>query len=160
YGLQVNGEGIAATDVDKAWQERQSQYAQALGGPRMITPQKALVQQQVIDDLVRDTALRQRAQASGFRVSDQQVRVAYEQEPAFQVDGKFNVTVARAMLIQVGLTPETFEAERRQSLQISQLTGGIQLSDFLTPTEVLRIYALENEQREVRYALLPLDRYA
>jgi peptidyl-prolyl cis-trans isomerase D len=160
YGLQVNGEGISTAAVDRAWQERQSQYVQALGGADMSAPQKALVQQQVIDDLVRDAVLRQRAEASGYRVSDQAVRAAYEQEPAFQVDGKFNVTVARAMLNQVGLTPETYEAERRQSLQITQLTGGIELSDFLTPTDILRIYALENEQRELRYALLPLDRYA
>jgi len=160
YGLQVNGEGISTAAVDRAWQERQSQYVQALGGADMSAPQKALVQQQVIDDLVRDAVLRQRAEASGYRVSDQAVRAAYEQEPAFQVDGKFNVTVARAMLNQVGLTPESYEAERRQSLQITQLTGGIELSDFLTPTDVLRIYALENEQRELRYALLPLDRYA
>jgi peptidyl-prolyl cis-trans isomerase D len=160
FGLQVNGEGIDATTVDKAWQERQSQYAQAQGGAEMSAPQKAVAQQQVIDDLVRDAVLRQRAQAGGYRVSDQQVLTAYQQEPAFQVDGKFNATVARAMLVQVGLTPESYEAERRQALQISQLTGGIELSDFLTATDVLRIYALENEQREVRYALLPLERFA
>jgi peptidyl-prolyl cis-trans isomerase D len=160
YGLQVNGEGISAEAVDKAWQERQSEYAQALGGAEMSAPQKAAAQQQVIDTLVRDTALRQRAQASGYRVSGQQVREAYEREAAFQVDGKFNATVARAMLNQVGLTPEAYEAERSQALQVTQLTGGIQLSDFLTAAEVLRIYGLENEQREVRYALLPLDRFA
>jgi peptidyl-prolyl cis-trans isomerase D len=160
FGLQVNGEGISASTVDKAWQERQSQYAQALGGADMSAPQKALVQQQVIDDLVRDTVLRQRAQANGYRVSDQEVSAAYAQEPAFQVEGKFNATVARAMLNQVGLTPESYEAERRKALQITQLTGGIQLSDFLTPWEILSIYALENEQREVRYAVLPLERYA
>jgi len=160
YGLQVNGEGIPSATVDRDWQERQSQFVQAQGGTDLSAAQKTLVQQQVVDGLVRDTVLRQRAQASGYRVSDEEVRAAYERESAFQVDGKFNATVARAMLNQVGLTPEQYEAERRQSLQITQLTGGIQLSDFLTPADVLGIYALENEQRELRYALLPLDRFA
>ena len=64
------------------------------------------------------------------------------------------------MLAQIGMTPEAYEAERRQSLQISQLTEGIQLSDFLTGAELNRVYALENEQREIRFALLPVERYA
>ncbi len=61
------------------------------------------------------------------------------------------------MLAQIGLTPAAYEAERRQALQISQLTEGIQLSDFMTNGELDHIYALENEQREVRFALLSAD---
>jgi peptidyl-prolyl cis-trans isomerase D len=65
------------------------------------------------------------------------------------------------MLLQVGLDPRDLRrAERRQALQIGQLTEGIQLSDFFSAPQLLRIYALENEQRELRYALLPAERYA
>ena len=64
------------------------------------------------------------------------------------------------MLAQAGMTPDSYEAERRQALQIQQLTEGIQLSDFLTAPELNRIYALENEQREIRYAVLPVEHYA
>jgi peptidyl-prolyl cis-trans isomerase D len=39
------------------------------------------------------------------------------------------------------------------------LGEAVQLSDFLTPAEVARIYALENEQRELRFALLPPDHF-
>ncbi len=160
YGLKINGEGISTATVQRAWQERQSQFEQAQNGAEMSPAQRSAVQEQVVQEFVRDTALRQRAQANGYRVSDADVLAAYQAEPAFQVDGKFNATVAKAMLSQVGLTPEAYETERRQSLQITQLTGGIELSDFLTPLEVNRIYALENEQRELRYALLPPERFA
>ena len=160
YGLKVNGERVSTETLNRAWQERQAQYAQALNGATLPPAQTRMLQQQLLNEYVRETLLRQRAQASGYRASDAQVLAAYQSEPGFQVDGKFSALAAKTMLAQIGLTPETYEAERRQALQISQLTGGIQLSDFLTAAQLNRIYALENEQREVRYALLPAERYA
>jgi peptidyl-prolyl cis-trans isomerase D len=160
YGLKVNGERVSTETLTRAWQERQAQYAQALNGAALPPAQTQMLQQQLLDEYVRETVLRQRAQASGYRATDAQVLAAYQSEPAFQVDGKFSAMAAKTMLAQVGLTPETYENERRQALQIAQLTQGIQLSDFLTSAEINRIYALENEQREVRYALLPAERYA
>ncbi len=48
----------------------------------------------------------------------QQVIEAYQSEPAFQVDGKFDPQAAETMLAQIGLTPAAYETERRQALQI------------------------------------------
>jgi peptidyl-prolyl cis-trans isomerase D len=160
YGLKVNGERISTDALNRAWQERQAQYAQALNGAALGEAQTHVLQQQLLGQYVRQTVLRQRAQADGYRASEEQVKAAYRSEQAFQVDGKFSPQAAETMLAQVGMTPQEYEAERRQSLQISQLTEGIQLSDFLTASELLRIYALENEQREIRYALLPAERYS
>jgi peptidyl-prolyl cis-trans isomerase D len=159
YALKINGERIGTEALNRAWQERQAQYAQALKGAALSPAQTRALQQQLIDEYIRQTALRQRAQASGYRASKEQLLAAWQSERAFQVDGKFSPQAARTMLAQVGMTPEAFEAERRQSLQISQLTEGIQLSDFLTGAELNRVYALENEQREIRFALLPVERY-
>jgi peptidyl-prolyl cis-trans isomerase D len=160
FGLKVNGEPITTEAMNRAWQERQAQYSQALGGAALSPVQSQLMQQQLVTEFIRETVLRQRAQADGFKASRQQVMDAYRSERAFQVDGKFSPQAAETMLAQIGMSPQAYEAERRQSLQIQQLTEGIQLSDFLTPTEINRIYALQNEQREIRYALLPADRYA
>jgi peptidyl-prolyl cis-trans isomerase D len=160
YGLKVNGERVSTETLNRAWQERQAQYAQALNGTSLPPAQTRMLQQQLLNEYVRETVLRQRAQSAGYRASDAQVLAAYQSEPAFQVEGKFSALAAKTMLAQIGLTPEGYESERRQALQISQLTQGIQLSDFLTSAQINRIYALENEQREVRYALLPAERYA
>ncbi len=160
FGLKVNGETISTETLNRAWQERQGQYQQALNGAPLPPAQTRALQQQLLDEYVRDTVLRQRAQQAGYRVSDSDVLAAYQTEQAFQVDGKFSPLAAKTMLMQIGMTPESYEAERRQGLQISQLTEGIQLSDFMTSAEINRIYALENEQREVRFAVLPAERYA
>jgi peptidyl-prolyl cis-trans isomerase D len=160
YGLKVNGERISTDTLSRAWQERQAQTQQELNGAALSPEQTRVLQDQLLDEFVRETVLRQEAQEAGYRASDAQVRGAYESEPAFQVEGKFNPQAAQAMLLQVGLTPETYEEQRRQALQIGQLTEGIQLSDFLSVPELNRIYGLENEQRDLRYALLPTERYA
>ena len=144
YGLKINGERVSTETLNRSWQERQAQYAQALNGATLNPLQIKMMQHQLVDEFVRETVLRQRAQADGYRASNAQVIAAYQSERAFQVDGKFSAQAAETMLAQAGMTPESYEAERRQALQIQQLTEGIQLSDFLTASELNRIYALEN----------------
>ncbi|MGA8707023.1 MAG: peptidylprolyl isomerase [Steroidobacteraceae bacterium] len=160
YGLKINGERVSTDTLNRAWQERQAQYAQALNGAALPPAQVKFMQGQLVNEYVRETVLRQQAEKDGYRASRQQVIEAYQSEKAFQVDGKFSPQAAETMLAQIGLTPAAYEAERRQVLQISQLTEGIQLSDFMTNGELDHIYALENEQREVRFALLSADKFA
>jgi peptidyl-prolyl cis-trans isomerase D len=155
YGLKVNGEEVPAATLQQAWQERQSQYQQQIKAE--IPPEvRTRLQEQLLDQYVRETLMRQRARERGFRVGDDAVINAYRSESAFQVEGKFNEMAAKGMLAQVGLSPAAYEAQLRNSLQISQLEQSLQIGDFLTETEIQHAFALENEQREVRYALLPL----
>jgi peptidyl-prolyl cis-trans isomerase D len=159
YGLKVNDERISAETLNRAWQQRQAQYQQTLNGAEMSEAQKSMLQQQLIDEYVRQTLLRQRAQRAGYRATDAQVREAVLSEPAFQADGKYDPRIAKGMLAQLGMSEEAYLAERREALQIGQLSEAVELSDFLTPAEVNRIYGLENEQRELRYALLTPDHF-
>ena len=158
YALKVNGEEVAIDDVRQAWQQRQSQLQQQLNG-EVPAERLALLQQQLLNEYIGATLIRQRARERGLRVDNQAVITAYQSEPAFQVDGKFNEVAARAMLTQAGLTPAGYEAQLRDSLQVGQLTLALQATDFLTESERNRIFALENEQRQLRYAILPLERF-
>lgn len=159
YGLKVNGERIGIQTLNRAWQERQAQYQQVLNGAEINGLQKALMQQQLLEEYVRQTVLRQRVRQAGYRATQAQVLEAVRSESAFQIDGKFDPRVAKAVLAQSGMSEDSYLANRRQALEIGQLSEGIELSDFLTPSELERIYALENEQRQLRYALLPADRF-
>jgi peptidyl-prolyl cis-trans isomerase D len=155
YGLKVNGEEVPAATLQQAWQERQSQYQQQTRTdiPPAVRTQ---LQNQLLDQYTRETLMRQRAIARGFRVNDESVVSAYQSEKAFQVDGKFNDVVAKGALAQIGMGPVEYERQLRNTLQVSQLERSLQLGDFLTDSEVKRAFALENEQRQVRFALLPL----
>jgi peptidyl-prolyl cis-trans isomerase D len=159
YGLKVNGERISNETLNRAWQERQAQYQQMRNGSEMSDVEKSVLQHQLIDEYERNTVLRQRATQSGYRATPAEVAQAVRSEPAFQLDGKYDPRVAKVMLAQAGMTEEGYVKERREALEVGQLNQAIELSEFLTPTELARVYALENEQRELRYVLLPADHF-
>ena len=158
YALKVNGEEVPAAKVQQAWQERQAQYQQQFKAD-IPTAMRTQLQNQVLDQFARETLMLQRATERGFRVGDDAVASAYKSETAFQVAGRFDNEAAKGMLAQIGLTPATYERRLRDSLRISQLEQSLRIGDFLTPSELQRAFALENEQREVRYAVLPLAPY-
>jgi peptidyl-prolyl cis-trans isomerase D len=160
YGLKVNGETISNETVDRIWQQRQAQYVQALGGAALSDFQRKVMQDQLVQDYVRDTLVRQRAQSAGYRATNEQVGVALHSEPAFQVDGHYDAQAAQSALAQAGVTVDTYLEQTREQIETGQLSTGVEISDFLTPSEIARIYALENEQRQVRFALLAPDTYA
>lgn len=159
YGLKINGEEIPSATLQQAWQERQSQYQQQVKA-EIPAEVRTRLQEQLLDQYTRSTLLRQRASERGFRVSDAALLTAYHGEASFQVEGKFNEVAAKGMLAQVGMTIASYETQLRSSLQVGQLQQSLQIGDFLTDSELKRTFALENEQREVRYALLPLARYS
>jgi len=159
YAAKVNGEKIPLETARQAWLEQQAQAVQAFGG-EIPEDSKAQLQQSVLEGLITRAMLDDRLHDLGYRVSDEQIKAAIQQEPAFQVDGKYDASVAKARLAQVGLTVAGFEADLRTSLARQQLQRAIALSDFITPAEVDRIIALEDEQREVRYVLFQASDHA
>jgi peptidyl-prolyl cis-trans isomerase D len=101
-----------------------------------------------------------RARDFGYRVSEQQLGETIAQIPAFQVDGKYDARVAKARLASQGMTPAGFESEVRLGLQREQVLNALRVSNFLTRAESERLFALENEQREVRYTVLAPEKFA
>lgn len=159
YGLKVDGETVPVATLQQAWQQRQSDYAQQLRA-EIPEAKKQELQNELIQDYVRSLVLNQRAQGHGYRVGDEELKAAIQGEQVFQVDGQFDPTAYRGMLAQIGTSVAAFEAQQRRSLQVGHLTRGLQVSAFMTPGEIKRAMALENEQREVRYAVVPVARYA
>jgi peptidyl-prolyl cis-trans isomerase D len=85
---------------------------------------------------------------------------AYEEIPAFQVDGKFSNEAATRLLMSQGISPAAFEADQRKELQVLQLQNGIVASAFTTPYELERASTLEAEQRELAWLEVPAARFA
>jgi peptidyl-prolyl cis-trans isomerase D len=117
------------------------------------------LQDGVLERLIRAQLMGERSRDAGYRVSGDRVRQEIEGEPAFQVDGKYSETLALARLAQVGISADQFRNDIRTGLQNAELERGLGLSEFMTPTEIGRRLAIEDEQREVRIAVLPLERF-
>lgn len=158
YAAKVNGEPIPLARVNDAWREQQSRFQQQFGSEIPAETRK-LLRDNLLESFIRQQLVSDRARASGYRVDAQRLRAAIEQEPAFQLDGKYNEQLALARLAQVGLTAERYRADVRRDLQNAELERALVISDFATPQELSRRFALEDEQRELRWAVLPAARY-
>jgi peptidyl-prolyl cis-trans isomerase D len=159
YAAKVNGQEISRAEVNDIWQQQQSRLMQVFGG-NITDAQREQFQQQVLDEAVRSLATTQYAQKVGYRVSDEQLREAFQREPAFQVDGKFNLQVARSRLASSGLSEAAYVDDLKRSLMVNQLLGAIGVSDFFTPAEKKRVLALLDEERELRYLVLQPEAFA
>jgi len=159
YAAEANGSKISIEEARNAWLRQQSAWQQRLGGSELPAPLRTRLQDQVLESLIRRALLTQRSHDLGYRVSDAALREAVQGEPAFQVDGVYSPDAAKAALAQAGISVDTYQEQLRTDLQQLQLEGGVRASDFLTPAELTRLTDLEDQQREVRYLTLPVDRF-
>jgi peptidyl-prolyl cis-trans isomerase D len=159
FAAKVNGEDVPLLDFDRELQERQNQYQQVYR-TEITEDLRRELRRAVIDDLVSQTALRQRVEEQGYRASDTRVAGSIREMPAFQLDGQFDQTQYQGRLANAGMTPTQFEELQRQSLEVGDLQSGILDSTFLTPAEFRRYIELFNERREIAYALFETAAYS
>jgi peptidyl-prolyl cis-trans isomerase D len=159
YAAEANGTKITLEEARNAWLRQQSFWQQRLGGAEIPPELRARLQDQVLEGLIRNALITQRTHDLGYRVSRDALREAVQSEPAFQIDGQYSPEAAKAALAQAGISLEAFQQQLSTDVQRTQLEGGIRASDFLTPAEQQRISALEGEEREVRYLVLPADQF-
>ncbi|HPE60839.1 MAG: peptidyl-prolyl cis-trans isomerase [Steroidobacteraceae bacterium] len=155
---KVNGEKIPAQQAIRGWSERQSRWQQQFNTE--IPPDEVAQQQDaVLEQLALRTLVRQRLDDQGFAISTEQFNRAMHAERAFQVEGVFNPQVAKAALAQVGYSEAQYALDKQLELKTNQLQNGIRVSHFMTPAELKRVIALQTQEREVRYVLLPPQKF-
>ncbi|HEY4210738.1 MAG TPA: peptidylprolyl isomerase [Steroidobacteraceae bacterium] len=155
YAAEAGGQTVSVTDARSAWQREQQQF----GGVDLPAPQKEMLQNQLLDQMVRQLILIDRMHSLGYRISDSDIHQYIRQVPQFQVAGQYNPDVAREILARNGVSEDTYESQVRSDLQTRQLENAFLISEFLTPDELTRMHALESEQREVRFATVPAAKY-
>ena len=160
YAAEANGAKISLEQARNAWLRQQSMWQQRLGGVELPPDLRGKLQDQTLEALIQDTLLQKRTHDLGYRVGDAQLHEALQSLPAFQVEGKYNAEAAKAALLNAGISEETFAEELRTDVQRTQLEGGIRGSNFVTPQELARLIELQDQEREVRYIVLPAERFA
>src|SRR5579862_8295747 len=160
YAAEANGAKISLEQARNAWLRQQSMWQQRLGGVELPPDLRGKLQDQTLEALIQDTLLQKRTHDLGYRVGDAQLHEALQSLPAFQVEGKYNAEAAKAALLNAGISEETFADELRTDVQRTQLEGGIRGSNFVTPQELARLIELQDQEREVRYMLLPAEHFA
>jgi peptidyl-prolyl cis-trans isomerase D len=97
YAAKVNGVEISTNEVRQSYQQQLAQIERQSNAP-LDDAIRNEIKRRVLDDYVNSEALVTRADDLGYRVSDQKLLEAMSQVPAFQVDGKFDLAHAVAVL--------------------------------------------------------------
>jgi peptidyl-prolyl cis-trans isomerase D len=159
YAAEAGGAKITLEDARNAWLREQAQWQQRLGSAEIPPELRPRLQDQVLENLIRSALIARHTRDLGYRVGHDELIAAVHNEPAFQIGGQYSPEAARDALARAGVSPETFQEELRSELESTQLENSIRGSDFLTPIEYARLHELEDQEREVRYLVLPTDKF-
>ena len=159
YAAEANGAKISLEEAHNRWVRQQTQWQQRLGGMEIPPDLRKRFQDQMLEGMIGEALIDERTQSLGYRVSTEALREAVQQEPAFQIGGQFSPEAAKGALAQAGISLADYERDLRTQARRAQLEGGIRASEFLTPAERARLAELEGQEREVRYLVLPAERF-
>ncbi len=158
YAAKVNGDEISMLEFENAYRQQLAQYGEFAA--QLPDEMRAMLRENVLDNLVYDTVVDQYLAESNFRITDETITRFIQGAPEFQVDGRFSKDAYYGWLAERGIDPVAFEANQRIGLRQSQLQRGVGATAFVTPAEYRRYLNLVREEREVSVATFDVDSVA
>lgn len=113
----------------------------------------------VIDNLVQQRLLMQRAGRAGMTITDSQIRDVVSGVDAFRENGAFSYARYEELLKAQGMTPLFFEQRMRQDLIVDHATHAYTASAFVSRTEAAMLQRISDQQREISHFALTAERY-
>lgn len=152
----VNGTRISQKEFNDALHRQQDRMREQLGAnydPAMFdNPQ---MKQAVLDNLVSQRLLIERARTARLTVPDEQIAQVIGGIEAFQVDGKFDKKRYESVLATQNLSPLAFEARVRDDVLGQQMQETYVQNGFAANRVADNIISLNEQQRVV--SILPIS---
>ena len=152
----VNGTRISQKEFNDALHRQQDRMREQLGAnydtAMFDNPQ---MKQAVLDNLVSQRLLIERARTARLTVPDEQIAQVIGGIEAFQVDGKFDKKRYESVLATQNLSPLAFEARVRDDLLGQQMQGTYVQNGFAANRVADNIISLNEQQRVV--SILPIS---
>ncbi|MGD8203371.1 peptidylprolyl isomerase [Pantoea sp. FN0305] len=164
YAAKVNGQEISRAQLDRAFNNERSRQQQMLGEQFSQLAGNAgymqQMRQQALAQLVDEMLLDQYAKELNLAISDEQIKQAIFNQPAFQTNGKFDNAKYLSLINNMGFTADQYAEALRKQLTTQQLISAIAGTDFMLSGETDALAALVSQQRVVRQATLNVDALA
>jgi peptidyl-prolyl cis-trans isomerase D len=160
YVAEVNGQGLSAAELQQQINQQKRRLLNSLGDridPSMLDDQ--MLAGPALDYMISRVLLLQAAEDYGLTVSDKRLGETIAEMPVFQVEGQFNRQRYQRLVSDQGYSPAGFQKALQEDLLTTQLRTGLASSEFATAVEIDRIASIDDEQRDVRYLVLPLDNF-
>jgi len=160
--------GFGVTGLD-AWQAGDN-YLAKVGGTKITDRElNALIgnrsvpdemKPMVIEQMVQRQLLLEDAKDQRVFLSKSDLRAMIAENPAFQVNGKFDAEKYREALLQAQKTPEAFEQEVRDQVVIRRMLGGLLETGVVGKAQADLLARLLSEKREVQELRFTPQQYA
>jgi peptidyl-prolyl cis-trans isomerase D len=156
----VGDQRISQQEFNRALRERQEAIQRMTGGRAdAALLESAELRFNVIEALIRQRLLLNRAQQAGMAVSDRQLQSVIGELPPFQSDGKFSFQLYEQFLKSQGMTPAMFEARMRQDLMLQYIDDAVGGTGFIPRTVTERLARLSEQRREVSIFTIPAEKF-
>jgi peptidyl-prolyl cis-trans isomerase D len=151
----VNGEPISTERYQRRYQVFLASYAQMLRdrfSPEMA--ERFGLPQQVVEDLVQEALVVQRARREGLEVTDEELNAQVHAIKAFQEGARFSLKRYQEVLRRNGLTEAAFERDFRAQLTRQKLEQAVRAGVKVSDAEVEQAYAQRREEVRALWALV------
>lgn len=152
----VNGEPILVGEYQQAYRQAVEQYRQALGARFTEEALRTLrVRDQVLDRLIADRLVAQRARAEGVWVHDRELAREITRMGVFHERGRFSREQYLRVLRRAELTPAAFEQDLRMELVRRRLQGLLTDGVRVTEGELRLEWEARRSRVRVAWVLVP-----
>lgn len=159
----VNDEEIGQQQLEIAVSNErnrmESQFGEAVSTLFESDEYFAEFRQGILERIINEKLIAQKANELGLRVSDAQVKEAILQFPQFQVAGQFSNEVYQSSIRRAGYNADQFAEFMRVQMTQEQLTQALLGSSISSTKAVESVLALQQQSRDARYVEIPADKY-
>lgn len=151
---------ISQQEFTQSLRERQDALRNMAGGradPDLLDSNE--LRFSVIDTMVQQRLLTDRAVRAGHVVTEKQIRELVAGVEAFQEGGKFSFARYEELLKSQGMTPPVFEQRVRQDVIGDQAMHAYMASSFVSRSEAANLLRITEQGREVSFYTVAADKY-
>ncbi len=149
---KVNGEKILVEEYQKAYNFTVERLRRMYGGTIPDALFKQLnIKQQVLNQLIDETLIRQKAKRLGLMVTDKEIQHVILNIPAFKQNGMFQPRLYQMALRNAGLRPADFEHQLRQEMITRKLQTVMASGLHCPDSEALSFFKYKNSEIDVEF---------
>jgi peptidyl-prolyl cis-trans isomerase D len=154
---RVNGEAVTEPELAQTIElERRRLLAQMQDNVDASLLDEARLRGPVLESLIDRKLLRQVAERSGFRVGEAMLNQLIVDNESFHENGVFSQARFQGILASNGMSPAQFKDLMREEMMISQVTNGLEVSEFATDVEMGNVARLTQQSLDVKYFSVPV----
>ncbi len=151
--ILVNDEEVSFQEFQQAYDRAYQRFSDQFGGnvPKGLAETLG-IKQQVINQLIQTTLLRQGAEQMGIIISGEEIQAIIKEMVQFQNNGVFSLEQYKTVLASNRLAPSKFEASMRYD-KLSE-TAAREIGNFVTVAtdfEVQNIFSQTNKTVSLNY---------